>query len=57
MQVQYKKSHDEQLAKFTSLANPPEVDLAKKVFAQRSDVSVPPSSCLSTRDNHLHQNT
>uniref|UniRef100_A0A3B3QDB1 Nebulin n=1 Tax=Paramormyrops kingsleyae TaxID=1676925 RepID=A0A3B3QDB1_9TELE len=57
MQIQYKKSHDEQLAQFTSLANPPEVDLAKKVFAQRSDVSVPPSSCLSACDNHLHQNT
>lgn len=39
LQIQYKKGHDERKAKYTSLAEPPEVELAKKVFAQRSDVS------------------
>lgn len=39
LQIQYKKGHDERKAKYTSLAEPPDVELAKKVFTQRSDVS------------------
>ena len=39
LQVQYKKGHDERKAKYTSLADPPEVELAKRVANQRSDVS------------------
>ena len=37
--VKYKKGHDERKAKYTSLAEPPEVELAKKNFANRSNVS------------------
>lgn len=38
-QVKYKKGHDQRKAKYTSLADPPEVELAKKNFANRSNVS------------------
>lgn len=38
-QVHYKKGHHERKAKYTSLADPPEVELAKKAEEQRSDVS------------------
>lgn len=38
-QVHYKKGHHERKAKYTSLPDPPEMELAKKVSQQRSDVS------------------
>lgn len=38
-QVHYKKGHHERKAKYTSLADPPEVELARKADQQRSDVS------------------
>lgn len=38
-QVHYKKGHHERKAKYTSLADPPEVEMAKKAEEQRSDVS------------------
>lgn len=38
-QVRYKKGHDERKAKYTSLPDPPEVELAKRADHQRSDVS------------------
>lgn len=38
-QIQYKKGHHERKAKYTSLADPPEMELARKVDQQRSDVS------------------
>lgn len=38
-QVKYKKGHDERKAKYTSLADTPEMELAKKNFANRSNVS------------------
>lgn len=37
-QILYKKGHDQRKAKYTSLANPPEMELAKRVAHQRSDV-------------------
>lgn len=39
LQVHYKKGHHERKAKYTSLADPPEVELARKADQQRSDVS------------------
>lgn len=42
-QVKYKKGHNERKAKYTSLADPPEVELARRVADQRSDVSASPS--------------
>ena len=39
LQIHYKKGHDERKAKYTSLADTPEMELAKKVSNQRSDVS------------------
>lgn len=38
-QIVYKKGHDERKAKFTSLPDPPDVEQAKKVTRQLSDVS------------------
>lgn len=38
-QIVYKKGHDERKAKFTSLPDPPDVEQAKKVSRQLSDVS------------------
>lgn len=43
-QIIYKKGHDERKAKYTSLPDPPEVELAKRVAHQRSDVSRTPSN-------------
>lgn len=37
-QVVYKKGHDERKRKYTSLADPPELELAKKNFANLSNV-------------------
>lgn len=42
LQINYKKGHHERKAKYTSLADPPEVELARKVDKQRSDVSNTP---------------
>lgn len=39
LQVHYKKGHHERKAKYTSLADPPELELARKADQQRSDVS------------------
>ncbi|MEQ2205322.1 hypothetical protein XENOCAPTIV_017720 [Xenoophorus captivus] len=36
--VKYKKGHDERKAKYTSLPDPPEMELAKRVAHQRSDL-------------------
>lgn len=49
LQVHYKKGHDERKAKYTSLPDPPEVELAKRVEHQRSDVSKPLLNWLSSR--------
>lgn len=38
-QIKYKKGHDERKAKYTSLAEPPEMEQAKKNFTIRSNVS------------------
>lgn len=46
-QVNYKKGHDERKAKYTSLADPPEMELAKKANQQRSDVSTPVLNWIS----------
>ena len=40
LQIKYKKGYDQQKLKFTSLADPPDMELAKRVFTQRSDVSL-----------------
>lgn len=45
-QVKYKKGHDERKAKYTSLADPPEMELARRVADQRSDVSRTPSKYI-----------
>lgn len=45
-QIVYKKGHNERKAKYTCLADPPEVELAKKNFANRSDVRLPWFLCL-----------
>lgn len=45
-QIVYKKGHDERKAKYTSLADSPEMELAKKNFANRSDVRLPWFLCL-----------
>ncbi|KAJ4921939.1 hypothetical protein JOQ06_021532 [Pogonophryne albipinna] len=37
-QISYKKGHDQRKAKFTSLADPPEYELARKAANQRSDL-------------------
>lgn len=44
LQVHYKKGHNERKAKYTSLSDPPEVELARRVANQRSDV----------RNTHTH---
>lgn len=39
LQIVYKKGHDERKSKYTSLPDPPDVEQAKKVTRQLSDVS------------------
>jgi len=48
-QIVYKKGHDERKSKYTSLPDPPDVEQAKKVTRQLSDVSR--MQCSSFRRN------
>lgn len=54
-QVHYKKGHHERKAKYTSLADPPEVELAKKAEEQRSDVSEHIVSAQKYNNNAVHK--